>query len=284
MKSASFALIAVAVMTHVAVAQPGATAPSPSPPPAEAAPEANTDAMLDQAIAKARAAAPSIKSYAEGTLRRARRAIALGPTVGLYGAGFVSPGDVDGALTIGLGLEMFDVPVLPEIDTIQDKIVEHAKAEAKARAEQVFQGRAPDPIVVEQLAAQAYTDARNEVLAVQATKPKTLEKPSFTLALEADRRFAADRWLGRARLGFGVSIVTLGLSASFGRACRGDGCNDAVRAFVGPEVVLHVLTSKEPRSNVVDGFVRFDLQATGRSDGTTYDQVVLGARFLLDAI
>ena len=45
-----------------------------------------------------------------------------------------------------------------------------------------------------------------------------------------------------------------------------------------------MLTSKEPRSNVVDGFVRFDVQATGRADGTTYDQVVLGARFLVDAI
>ena len=267
MRFASFVVIAIAVTTRVAAAQPS-----------------DNDALIDQAIAKAQAAAPSIKSYAEGTLRRARRAIALGPTVGVYGAGFISPGDLDGALTLGLGLETFDVPVLPETESIQDKIVERAKADAKARAEQMYQGRKPDPVEVDQLAAQAYADARKEVLAVEATKPNTLEDPSFTLALEADRLLAADRWLGRLRVGFGVSKVTLGLSASFGRACRGDGCNDSVRAFVGPEVVVHVQTSKQPRSNVIDAFARFDLQATGRSDGTTYDQVVLGARFLLDAI
>lgn len=267
MKSATLVLIALAVTTRVAAAQP-----------------ADNDALIDQAVAKAQAAAPSIKTYAEGTLRRARRAIAVGPTVGAYGTAFIHPGDVDGALTIGVGLEMFDVPVLPEIDSVQDKIIERAKAQAKARAEQLYQGRKPDPVEVDQLAAQAYADARKEVLAVQATQPKTLEDPSFTLALEADRLLAADRWLGRLRLGVGVSKVTLGLSASFGRACRGDGCNDSVHLFAGPEVSMHILTSKEPRSNVIDGFARFDLQATGRSDGTTYDQIVLGARFLLDAI
>ena len=286
MKSATLVVIVLAVLTHVAVAQPGATQPSqPQPPPVDvqAGAQANTDSMLDQAVASAHAAAPRIISYAKGTLRRARRAIAFGPTVGLYGVALPSPGEADAALTFGLGIEKFDVPILPEAGDIQDQIVERAKAEAKERAKQVFAGRNPDPVELNQFATQVYNDVRKQFLDVEATKFKTLEKPSFTLALEADRRFAADRWLGRARIGFGVSIVTLGVSASFGRACRGDGCNDSVHAFLGPEVVVHLQTSKEPRSNVVDGFARFDYQATGRS-GTTYDQIVLGARFMLDAI
>ena len=285
MNSPSFVVIALAVMAHVAAAQPGATQPeTQAQTQVNVDAQGSTDAMLDQAIAKARASAPAIKAYAEGALRRARRAIAVGPTVGLWSAAYIDPRDVDGALSIGIGLETFDVPILPEVDSIQDAIVERAKAEAKERAEQMFHGQKPDPIVLEQLAAQAYADVRKEVLAVDKTRPKTFEEPSFTLALEADRLFAADRWLGRARVGFGVWKLTLGASASFGRACRGDGCIDTVHAFVGPEVVLHVQTSKAPRSNVVDLFTRFDVQATGRSDGMTYDQAVLGARFLVDAI
>src|SRR6185369_15245286 len=116
MRFASFVLIALAITTRVADAQPSETPPSPAAPPQD------NDALIDQAVAKAQALAPSIKSYAEGTLRRARRAIAVGPTVGVYGAGFISPGDVDGALTLGIGLETFDVPVLPEVDSIQGKI------------------------------------------------------------------------------------------------------------------------------------------------------------------
>ena len=213
MNSPSFVVIAIAVTARVAAAQPGATQPE-----VQAQAQVSTDAMLDQAIANARASAPAIKSYAEGALRRARRAIAVGPTVGLWSAAYIDPKDVDGALTIGFGLETFDVPVLPELDTIQDALVERAKSLAKERAEQMFHGQKPDPVVLDQIAAQAYVDVRKEVVAVDQTKPKTIEEPSFTLALEADRLLAADRWLGRARVGFGVWKLTVGASASFGRA------------------------------------------------------------------
>ena len=157
------------------------------------------------------------------------------------------------------------------------------KAEAKARLEQVLAGRKPDSVELHELAAKIYADVRKEVIDSEEAKPSHFERPSFTLGLEANRLFAADRWLGRVRVGFGVWHVTLGLSGAFGRACRGDGCVADVHLFAGPEVTLHVLTSKNPRADVIDGFVRFDMQATGR-EGTTYDQAVIGARFLLDAI
>lgn len=54
-----------------------------------------------------------------------------------------------------------------------------------------------------------------------------------------------------------------------------------VKAFIGPEIVVHALPSKDPRASVIDAFVRADFQANGRGV-ETYDQLVLGARYLLD--
>lgn len=271
-------LVVLALLAGTASAQPGATG-EPAPPP-----NVTGDAAIDAAIAKAQAQAPSLISFGEGALRRARRAIAIGPSVGVWGTAFLEPGDVDAALSFGIGLEKFDVPVLPELDTMQELITERIKGQAKDRVKQALAGRAVDPVQLDQIAAQAYADARKEVLAVEHTQPHTMEKPSFTLAIEANRLIGADRWLGRLRLGVGVWKLTIGASAAFGRVCRGPaGCDD-IKVFAGPEVIAHVLTSKNPRSNVVDGFVRFDIQTYGRGDNTTYDQVVVGARFLLDLI
>lgn len=276
MIKASLVLIALANMAGPVLAQPGAT-PSGEPPPQQ------QDTVLDQALAQARANAPTIERVAMGALRRARRSISVGPTVGLWSAAFIDPGNIDAALTFGVGLEMFDVPVMPDIETLQDLITNRAKAEAKQRIAQVFQGRQPDPVEVNQIVAQVYADVRKEVLGLDNVRPRTMERPTFSFALEANRLFAADRWMGRLRAGIGIWRFTLGGSFAVGRACRGTGCDDGVKVFVGPEVVLHFLTSKEPRASVVDGFVRADFQANSR--GTqTYDQIVLGGRFLFDLI
>jgi hypothetical protein len=85
----------------------------------------------------------------------------------------------------------------------------------------------------------------------------------------------------RTRVGIGVWKVTLALSAAIGRVCRGGTCDDGVKVFIGPEIVLHALPSNQPRASVIDAFVRADFQANGRGV-ETYDQLVLGARYLLD--
>jgi hypothetical protein len=275
----SLVLIALAIAGHAAHAQPGATAPTEAPPAADA----QQDTLLDQAIAQARANAPTIERVAMGTLRRARRSISIGPTVGLWSAAFIDPGSIDGALTFGLGVEMFKVPVMPDVETLQDLITERVKAQAKKRIVQVFQGRQPDPIEVNQIVVQVYEDVRKEILGLENVRPKTMERPAFSFALEANRLFAADRWQGRFRAGIGIWKFTLAGSLAVGRACRGTGCDDGVKVFAGPEVVLHFLTSRNPRASVVDAFVRVDFQTNGR--GTeTYDQMVLGGRFLFDLI
>src|SRR5688500_10594289 len=106
-------LLVLAILTSAAYAQPGATPPAeapPAPPPSEPAPVpppepvANNESLLDAAIAKAQAEAPSIESVARGTLRRARRSISIGPTIGLWSAAIIDPGDLDAALTFGIGI------------------------------------------------------------------------------------------------------------------------------------------------------------------------------------
>ena len=286
MKSASLVLIVLAVSTHVAVAQPGATAPMPpemeQPPPPP--PQQNDDALIDQAIAKAQAEMPTVLTIAKGAFRRARRSVAIGPTVGTWGAAYITPGEADLALTVGLGFEMFKVPVMPDMETLKALVVERVKAVAKDRIKQAFQGRAIDPVYLDQIVLKVYEDVRKEILGLENVRAKTLERPAYTIAFEADRRFGAERWLGRTRVGVGVWKLTFALSASFGKACRGDGCDDRIRGFIGPEVVLHVIPSGAPRANVIDLFLRGDFQATGRADTTTYDQLVVGARYLVDII
>jgi hypothetical protein len=268
-------LLVIALLSSAARAQPGAEVQPQAAPPG--------DATLDQAIAKAQAQAPSIETVARGTFRRARRAISIGPTVGLWTAAIIDPGAIDAALTIGVGLETFKVPVVPSMETLQTMINERVKAQLKDRVAQVFKGQPPDPVALDTLVAQVYDEVRKEILGLENVRAKTMERPQFTVGFEANRLFGAERWVGRTRVGIGVWKVTLALSAAVGRVCRGGACDDGVKGFIGPEVVLHFLTSKQPRASVVDAFVRADFQATGRAT-ETYDQLVVGARFLFDLI
>jgi hypothetical protein len=237
---------------------------------------------LDALVARAEAAAPSIETVARGTFRRARRSISIGPTVGLWSAAIVQPGELDAALTFGIGVEAFKVPVLPDMATIKALVQERLKAQLKDRLKAAIAGRPVESVDLDQILVQVYTDVRNEILGLENVRAKTMERPRYTIGFEANRVFGAERWLGRTRVGIGVWKLTLGISAAFGRVCRDDpGCDD-VRLYSGPEVIAHFMMSKKPRSSVLDVFARFDFQATGRATDTTYDQLVLGARYLLD--
>jgi hypothetical protein len=264
-------LVALLVLTSSAFAQPGADV--------EAQP--STDSNLDALISQAEAQMPTIETVVAGTVRRARRAVSIGPTVGVWSGAIIGPGDIDAALSFGIGLETFKVPVIPSTETLRALIVERVKAQLKDRVKAVFQGRAPSPLEMSALVAQVYADVRDEILGLRNVRPKTMERPSLTIAFEANRLFGAERWLGRTRVGVGVWKLTLGLSSAVGRVCRGGTCDDGVKVFIGPEVVAHFLMSQNPRASVLDAFVRADFQANGRGI-ETYDQLVLGVRYLLD--
>lgn len=286
-------LLVVAALVGAAHAQPAPSpgpppgpppgpAGSPSGPPGETAPRA-PEPDLDALINEARAQAPSLETIAIGTLQRARRAVSIGPTVGLFATRAVGAGDLDAALTFGLGLELFDVPVLPDLSTIEALVIERAKAQVKTRLLDGLRGRPVAPFELSAMVRQIYGDVRDELLGLHGVRAKTFERPRITLALEANRLFGADRWLARFRAGIGVWRFTLSAATSYGRICRGGTCDDHAKLFLGPELVLHALVSDQPRASVVDVFLRVDLQTTGRGD-PTYDQVVLGARYLLDLL
>lgn len=290
-------LLVLVCLSHVAFAQPSETTaqpeqqPMPPPPPPpdqqpppEQQPPQQGPVDLDAIIAKVQAEQPTMMTVAKGSFRRARRAVAIGPTVGLWSAAFIEPGNTDLALTFGIGIETFKVPVVPDMETLKTLVVERVKAEVKSRVIDVFKGRQLEPFEAEQFVRQVYADVRAEILGLENVRAKTLERPKYTVGFEANRLFGAERWMGRTRVGLGVWKVTVALSASVGRACRGDGCDDGVKAFVGPEVVLHIIPRKNPRANVIDVFVRGDVQANGRAAETTYDQLVIGTRILLDLI
>jgi hypothetical protein len=275
-------LLVLVLLTSTAIAQPGATPPTEPPAPTGVQiGNKRVETDLDTLIAKAQAEAPTIETVAQGTFRRVRRALSIGPTVGLWTAAIIDPGDIDAALTIGIGFETFKVPVLPSMETIQDLIVERVKAQMKQRIVDTFKDRQPEPLELDELVKQVYEEVRNEILGLKNVRPKTFERPQVTVGFEANRLFGADRWLGRTRAGIGVWKVTLALSAAVGRVCRGGTCDDGVKAFIGPEIVLHALPSTQPRASVIDAFVRADFQVNGRGI-ETYDQLVLGARYLLD--
>lgn len=269
-------LLILVLLTSAASAQPEAEVSAPA-----GAQAGDGEIDLDALIAKAQAEAPSIESVARGAFRRARRSLSIGPTVGLWTGAILDPGDVDAALTIGVGFETFKVPVLPSVATLQALIVERVKGEVKQRIFDSLRGRPIDPLELETLVKRVYEDVRDELLGLKNLRAKTFERPKLTVGFEANRLFGAERWLGRARVGMGVWKVTVALSAAVGRVCRSATCDDGVKAFVGPEIVLHALPSKEPRASVIDVFVRADFQANGRGV-ETYDQVVLGGRYLLD--
>lgn len=262
----------------VAHAQPAETPPSPPPRPEMVGAPVDVDAIL----AKVEAESPTLASIARGTLRRGRRAISIGPSVGLWTGAFTAQDSFETALTVGVGVELFKVPVLPDMQTIKALVMERAKAKLRDHLVAVVMGRKPDPIEVESMAKQIYDDVVAEILGLHNVRAKRLERPRLGVGFEMNRLFDAERWVPRFRAGVGVWKLTVGMSLS--GACLGGPCGDRLELYTGPEVIVHVLTSKEPRSSVIDAYLRVDLQATGRSEIDPYDQVVLGARFLLDLI
>lgn len=222
------------------------------------------------------ASSPALADIAKGALRRARRKVSIGPTLGVFG----SYGDAaDGALTFGLGLEVFKIPVMPTFENLKVLVRERAKAKLKEIAIASFKGQPPpDQAQLEQLVAEAWTEALKEILGMENIRAKRLERPQLTLALEANRYFDASTWATRLRVGAGVWKVTLAASAGAGFT------DPKTSVWVGPEVVLHVLMSKGARASVLDVFVRADFEVRSRGEAYSQDIYSLGARYLLDVL
>lgn len=281
-------LVALTLCLSVAHAQPGETVPSqPPPPPPDAgaqvtvAQPADIEASIESVLAQVAAQSPTLEGIVRGTVNRGRRAISIGPSIGAWTGGFTAQEQFETALTVGVGVELFKVPVLPDMQTIKALVQERAKAKLRAHLLAIVAGRPPEPLELESMAKQVYEEVVAEFLG-QNVRPKRFERPRLNVGFEMNRLFEAGAWVPRFRAGLGVWKFTVGLSVS--GACLGGPCGDRLELYTGPEVVLHMMTTKNPRSSVIDAYLRVDLQATGRSEIDPYDQVVLGARFLLDLI
>jgi hypothetical protein len=310
MTNARWVVIVIAVATGTAQAQPGNTPPQPYPPPQpqpypapqqEPAPPGGAPGEtppppppppqaqygipqtgyhvgpvdVDQVIAKVASEAPTLKTVAYGTLRRARRAIAFGPTIGYWGGVVLAQDTYEHALTFGLALEVFKVPILPDSDTIKALILERVKGTVKEQLFARLGGRPADPVTVEGLVKEIYNDVRQEVLGLENRRNKHMERPKFNIGLEANRYWRAEQWAPRLRVGVGIWKFTLGGSIDVALGGR-------TKVYTGLEVVLHYLTNNRERSPVIDFFVRADFEVRDRD--MNGDQLVLGTRFLLDAI
>lgn len=244
--------------------------------------DVDPDAYLQGADAlfeRLEAASPVLKDVAKGAIRRARRKVSIGPTVG----GFAGYGnDFDGAISFGLGVEVFDIPVLPTFENLKALVKERAKAKLKEALVESIKGAPPDPAQlqshVEQLAAEAWNEAIQEVLGMANIRAKTMERPSLTIALEGNRYFDSSDWAMRARLGKGVWKFTLGASLALGFT------DPKLNAYLGPEIVVHFLTSKGPRASVLDVFARADFELRNRGEAYSADIYALGVRYLLDVL
>jgi hypothetical protein len=308
-------LVALAIMSGTAIAQPGNTPPmpppgqpmpppdqqpyppgQPMPPPGQPMPPGQqpeqrapqdpsqpyTDQqrqpdIVDEMIARAQAASPTLEKVARGAFRRARRAVSIGPTVGAWGGVVPAQDDTESAITFGIALETFKVPILPTPETLKQLVIERAKAKVKDQILARFQGQQPDPVTLEGFVREVWEEAVKEVLGLENIRPKTMERPALNVAIEVNRLFTTKAWAPRLRVGIGVWKFTLGASLAGGLGAEG---YEKTPVYLGLELVTHFMMSKNPRSSVVDVFARMDFEMRNRD--TNSDQFVLGLRYLLD--
>lgn len=213
-----------------------------------------------------------VGKLASNTVSRVRRAVAVGPFVGAMPV-IPGTGEVDGALSFGLSLSLFKVPIIPDSDTIKRIVLERAQARLKAVLEAAaLRGEKPTEDEVATLGREIFEQVLAEFLAERA--PRLWEKPRFHMHLEAARLFRTGSWQSRTTLAVGVWRVSLGptLLVDF---------HDGADLFLGPEMTVQLLPGKGPRSPIVDLFVRVDFAVT---DDARENLTSFGGRFVLDLI
>jgi hypothetical protein len=213
-----------------------------------------------------------VEKLALNTLSRTRRAISIGPYVGVMPVLPVA-GDSDAAFTFGLSVSVFKVPIIPNRDTIKRIVLERTLARLQTVAEAAARrGEKPTKEDLAELGREIYLQVLDEFLAERA--PKVWEKPRFHMHLEAARLFGSGSWQSRTTAAIGLWRVSLGPSLLFDFA-------DGADVFLGPELSIKLLPWKGPRSPVVDLFLRVDFALT---DDPRQRLTSFGARFALDMI
>lgn len=207
------------------------------------------------------------------TVSRTRRAIAVGPFVGAMPI-IPTAGDADGAVSFGVALSLFDVPIVPDRKAIEQIVMDRAKALLKEAVEAaVLRGEEP----TEDDLATMGREILRQVLAefLEARTPKLWEKPRAHLHLAGARLFRSDAWQARAT----VAVGLLG-RVSLGPTLMLD-LDDDTDLFLGPEMSVQLLPGKGPRSPIVGVYLRADFALT-RDERDAL--ISAGGRIMLDLI
>jgi hypothetical protein len=217
---------------------------------------------------------PSREEIARGVVRNVRRMIAIGPTLGTFGAYAPSPGEIDAGLSFGLEAALFKTS-LPTPARIREIAKQKTKEKLARIIAERFAGQQPDRATLEQLVREIAAEVKAEVIAAISKKPPVLERPRLAIALEANYLFGPADWLSRFGFGVGIGPVAIGptFSVRFG---------DDTVARLGGDLTVRLLPMSSPRSPVLDLFLRADFELHARD--TNDDQIALGVRLLLDII
>ena len=211
-----------------------------------------------------------LAAHAEGLRRkvvsRARRAVSVGPMVG--GAGIVdfAAGELDGLITFGLGLFVFQ-PELPSPERVKAMVKERVKELAMKAA---LTGRRPTREELEQIKDEVLAELRLE------TPPKTRPKPRFAFGLEGGWQPRGEAWQARLFGAFGLGPITIGPTTAVVHA------PGSTSATAGVEAGLTFLLGKGPRPLGLQIFARGDFFVARRD--TFADTGALGLRLLVDLL
>jgi hypothetical protein len=216
----------------------------------------------------------TVESIAGSVVRNVRRSIAIGPTLGVFGAYAPSASEIDVGISFGLELEIFKSKI-PTPARVREIAKQKTQEKLEAIIRDRFGGQRPDEETLKQLIREIAAQVKAEVLAALRATPPLIERPRFSLFIEPNYLFDSSDWLFRLGVGVGVGPVSVAptFSVRFG--------SDTV-ARLGAELSLHLLPTKSPRSPVLDILLRGDFELHARD--TNDDQLVLGVRPLLDLL
>ena len=234
---------------------------------------ATTSARADEA-APDDVVPDEVYKIARDVVRTIRRSIALGPTLGGFSTYAPSASELEGGLSFGLELEIFQSR-LPTVARVREIARQKALEKLAQIIRDRFAGQSPDLATQRQILLEVAEEIKAQVLADLAGKPRLLERPRLALLIEANYLFGSADWLSRLGGAFGIGPLSIGptFSVRFG---------DDIVARLGAELSLHLMPTKSVRSPVLDLFLRGDFELHAR--GTNDDQLGLGVRVLFDII
>ncbi|MCS6898285.1 MAG: hypothetical protein RMJ98_00700 [Myxococcales bacterium] len=238
-------------------------------------------AILGAALTASQASAQSIppeveetlKRIASENLRRIRRGVAFGPHLGASGNYLAVPNQMDGGVSFGLGLYLFNIPTTFDL---RDLVIHRARHEITARVKQLTdEGRPPSGAELESLIRAVYREALDEILGKNRREDKTLERPRFGFIVEGQRLFRSEAWQVRFVPSLGISFLSIGPTLTLHTGARTTG-------LLGGELSVRLLPEGGPRSRVIEIFGRAEL-SLGHKD-TVGTHAGGGVRLLFDLL